>query len=267
MILDRFRLDGRVAVVTGAGRGIGAATAVALAEAGADVVIASRTRGDLDQVALSVSGTGRTALPVPSDLSKPHECAGLARAAIERFGRLDIVVNNVGGTMPRPLTSTTVEAMEEAFRFNVSSAHALTVAAAPHLVASGHGAVVNVTSTMGWAAGRGFAAYGTAKAALAHYTELTAWDLAPRVRVNAVAPGSVLTSALEVVASSKVLRESMEQATPLKRLGDPHDVAAAIVFLASDAAAYITGALINVDGGLNSPNLDLRLPDVQEAGA
>lgn len=263
MILDRFRLDDRVAVVTGAGRGLGAAIATAFAEAGADVLIASRTRAELGAVAEVVHGLGRRAHVVVADLAHPEATAELATAALETFGRLDIVVNNVGGTMPGPLLSTTAKSMRDAFTFNVATAHALTAAAVPVMLEhSGGGSIINITSTIGRLAGRGFAAYGTAKAALAHYTKLAALDLAPRIRVNAIAPGSMLTSALDVVAENEALRTPMERATPLRRLGDPEDVAAAAVYLASPAGSYLTGKVLEVDGGLTFPNLDLPLPDL-----
>jgi len=261
MILDRFRLSGQVAVVTGAGRGIGAATAVALAEAGADVVIASRTATQLDEIAARVRAAGQRAYVVAADLSDPAAAAALATAAVDEFGRLDLVVNNVGGAYPRPLLETTTDFLEEAFRFNVSTAHALTVAAAPALVQTG-GAVVNISSVMGRVSGRGFAAYGTAKAALAHYTRLAAADLAPRARVNAIAVGSVATSALEIVVGNPEIRERMENATPLRKIGEAEDIAATVVFLASRAGSYITGKVLEVDGGLQAPNLDLGLPDL-----
>ncbi|AXB43731.1 SDR family oxidoreductase [Amycolatopsis albispora] len=262
MILDRFRLTGRAAVVTGAGRGIGAATAVALAEAGADVVLSARTADQLREIAAQVEAAGRRAEVVPADLSDPAAAAALADAATGAFGRLDIVVNNVGGTLPRPLLETSPRFLEEAFRFNVSTAHALTRAAAPAMLAAGGGAVVNISSALGRVAGRGYLAYGTAKAALAHYTRLAAADLAPKIRVNAVAVGTVLTSALEVVAANPELKGRMEQATPLRRLGEPEDIAAAVLYLTSPAGAYVTGKLLEVDGGLQAPNLDLGLPDL-----
>ncbi|MEU7783332.1 SDR family oxidoreductase [Amycolatopsis sp. NPDC049159] len=261
MILDRFKLTDQVAVVTGAGRGIGAATAVALAEAGADVVIASRTAAQLEEVAARVSAAGRRAVTVPADLSTPDAAAALAETAVAKFGRLDLVVNNVGGTYPRPLLETTPDFLEEAFRFNVSTAHALTAAAAPALVKAG-GSVVNISSVMGRVSGRGFAAYGTAKAALAHYTRLAAADLAPKVRVNAISVGSVATSALEIVVGNPELKAKMESATPLGKIGEAEDIAATVVFLASRAGGYITGKILEVDGGLQTPNLELGLPDL-----
>ncbi|MGH9028189.1 MAG: SDR family oxidoreductase [Acidimicrobiales bacterium] len=244
MILDRFRLTDRSAVVTGAGRGIGAACAVALAEAGCDVVISSRTEEQLRVVAKSIEAAGRRALVVPADLSDLDAVGSLASAAKEAFGRLDIVVNNVGGTMPRPYLDTSPRFLEEAFHFNVSTAHALTRAAVPSMLEGGGGSVVSITSAMGRTQGRGFVAYGTAKAALAHFTRLAATDLAPRIRVNAIAVGSVATSALDIVLTDDDLRRTMEQATPLKRIGEPEDIAAAVVYLCSDAGAYVTGKVL-----------------------
>jgi 7-alpha-hydroxysteroid dehydrogenase len=270
MILDRFRVTGQAAVVTGAGRGIGAATAITLAQAGADVLISARTEDQLAKVAREIEAAGRRAVVVPADLTDLDVVASLAGAAAEAFGRLDIVVNNVGGALPRPFLATKPHHLADAFQFNVGIAHRLTQAAVPYLLASrdeaggnaGQGVVISISSVMGRVAGRGYLAYGTAKAALAHYTRLAAADLAPRIRVNAIAVGSVATSALDIVLTNDELRGRMEQATPLGRIGDPEDIAAAVLFLASSAGGYITGKVIEVDGGLSQPNLDLGLPDL-----
>jgi 7-alpha-hydroxysteroid dehydrogenase len=261
VILDRFRVTGRVAIVTGAGRGIGAATAVALAQAGADVVISARTEDQLHKVAREIEAAGRRAHVLPADLSDLDAAADLAKAAMDAFGRLDIVVNNVGGAMPRAFLETKPRHLENAFQFNVSVAHALTLAAVPHLLETS-GSVVNISSVMGRVPGRGYLAYGTAKAALAHYTRLAALDLAPRVRVNAIAVGSVATSALDIVMTNDELRTQMERNTPLGRIGEPDDIAATVLFLASPAGAYITGRVVEADGGIDAPNLDLGLPDL-----
>jgi 7-alpha-hydroxysteroid dehydrogenase len=263
VILDRFRLDNQVAVITGAGRGLGAATAVAFAEVGADVVISSRTGSELDEVAEQVRGLGRRAHVVVADLADTEATAALAQTAVDEFSRLDIVVNNVGGTMPNLLLNTSTKDLKAAFTFNVLTAHALLSAAVPLMLEhSGSGSVINITSTMGRLPGRGFAAYGTAKAALAHYTRLAALDLCPRIRVNAIAPGSILTSALEVVAGNDELRTQLEEATPMRRLGEQADIAAAAVYLASPAGAFLTGKTLEVDGGLIMPNLELPIPDL-----
>ncbi|MDA8341886.1 MAG: SDR family oxidoreductase [Actinomycetota bacterium] len=262
MILDRFRLEGQAAVVTGSGRGIGAATAVALAEAGADVVISARTETELHEIARRIEAAGRKAVVVAADLSDLEQAARLAEVAKVELGRLDIVVNNVGGTMPQAFLDTSPRDLEQAFHFNVSTAHALLRAAVPIMLEGGGGSAVNISSVMGRVAGRGFLAYGTAKAALAHYTHLAATDLAPKIRVNGIAVGSVATSALDIVMQSDELRQTMESATPLGRIGDPDDIASTVVFLASRAGSYVTGKVIPVDGGLQAPNLELGLPDL-----
>jgi len=266
MIGDFFRVDGRAAVVTGAGRGLGAAAAVALAEAGADVVISARSEEQLAKVAQEIEAAGRRAVVVPADLSDLDAAAGLAEAAVSAFGRLDIVVNNVGGAMPRPFLDTAPRHLSRAFEFNVATAHSLTRAAVPHLLAATENgttsAVINITSTVGRVAGRGYLAYGTAKAALAHYTRLAAADLAPRIRVNGIAVGAAATSALDIVVSDEGLRQQLEQSTPLARIGDPREVAAAVVYLAAPSGGYLTGKILEVDGGLQFPNVDLGLPDL-----
>lgn len=262
MLMDRFRMDGKVAIITGAGRGLGAAIAQGFADAGADVVISARTRDDLEAVAAGVRAVGRTAVVVPADLASADP-ADLVQAALNELGRIDVVVNNVGGAYPKPLLETTAEELEQAFSFNVSTAHRLVVAAAPHLLANDDGgSIINITSAVGRVPGRGFAMYGTVKAALAQYTRLAAMDLNPRVRVNAIAPGSIRTSALEIVAGDDRIRTSIEARTPLHRLGDPEDIAATALFLASDAGSYLTGKVIECDGGLIAPNFELPLADL-----
>ncbi len=264
-ILDRFAVTDQVAVVTGAGRGIGAATAVAFAEAGADVVVSARTGSQLEAVADRVRAAGRRALVVPADLSDTDAVAALAQAAYDEFGRLDTVVNNVGGTVPNAFLDTDVAYLEEAFHFNVSTAHALSRAAVPLMLKGPDGAqksIVNISSMMGRASGRGYLAYGTAKAALAHWARLAAADLAPRIRVNGIFVGSVMTSALEFVAGVPELMQQMETRTPLGRVGEAEDVAAAALYLSSRAGQYVTGKMLEVDGGIQEPNLDLGLPDL-----
>ena len=174
MILDRFRVTDQVAIVTGSGRGIGAASAVALAEAGADIVLSARTEEQLREVARRVEATGRRAAVVAGDLTDVELMGSLADTAHQAFGRVDIVVNNLGGTMPRPLLDTSPRALEEAFHFNVGAGHALVRAAVP-LMLEGRapgGAIVNISSVMGHVGARGYLAYGTVKGALEQYTRL-----------------------------------------------------------------------------------------------
>jgi 7-alpha-hydroxysteroid dehydrogenase len=257
-----MRLDDRVAVVTGAGRGLGRACALAFAEAGADVVLAARTEPDLAAVASEIVALGRQAEVVVGDMSDLEVIAGLAGVARTRFGRLDVVVNNVGGWMPRGFLETSPGNMERAFHFNVATAHALTRASVPLMLEGGGGTVVSMSSAMGRLPDRGYVAYGTAKAALAHWTRLAARDLAPRIRVNAVAVGAAVTPALDIVVTDDSLRAAVEAATPLRRLADASEIAAAVLFLASPASSYVTGKILEVDGGAEQGTLDLGLPDL-----
>lgn len=262
MILDRFKIDGQVAIVTGAGRGIGAASAIALAECGADVLIAARTQSQLDVVAEQVRSLGRRCVTVACDLSDLDAVASLASVAADELGRIDVLVNNVGGSMPRPVLDTSPRFLEEAFHFNVSTAHALVRAAVPTMLETEGGSIVNISSVIGRVSGRGYVAYGTAKAALSHYTRLVAKDLAPRIRMNAVGVGSTATSALDIVTSTPELKSTMEDLTPLGRLGTVEDIATAVVYLATPAGGYVTGKIVEVDGGIDVPNLDFGLPDL-----
>jgi len=261
-VLERFRVDGQAAIVTGAGRGIGAACALALAEAGAHMVLASRTESQLAAVAGEVERLGRRAVVAPVDVNDNDAVASLVDRALAELGRVDIVVNNAGGAMPRPLLDTSPGYLERAFHFNVTSAFVLSKAAVPHMVERGGGAIVNISSTMGRLRDRGMLAYGTAKAALAHMTRLMAADVAPKVRVNAIAVGSVATSALQVVLEDDSMRDEMIRNTPLRRLGEPEDIALAALYLASPAGSFVTGKVFEVDGGLEAPNLPLGLPDL-----
>ncbi len=262
MILDLFRLDGKVALITGAGRGIGAASAQALAECGANVVVAARTQSDLDAIAKKVAATGQRAITIAGDLADLDVVRSLVTAARDEFGRVDIVVNNVGGTIPLPFLDTSPEYLEEAFHFNVTTAHTLNLEAVPLMLEHDGGAIVNISSVMGRVAGRGYSAYGATKAALSHYTRLISKDLAPRIRVNAIAAGSTATSALEIVTSTPELKSMMEGLTPLHRIADPDEIAAGVLYLASRAGAFLTGKVLEIDGGTDIPSLDFALPDL-----
>jgi 7-alpha-hydroxysteroid dehydrogenase len=261
-VLDRFQLTDKTAIVTGSGRGIGAACALAFAEAGADVVLAARTKEQLDEVAAQVQGHGRRAVVVPCDVSDTANLAELVDRAMGELGRIDVVVNNAGGAMPQAFLDTSEKALEGAFHFNVTTAFTLTKLAVPHMLAGDGGSVINISSAMGRLTDRGYVAYGTAKGALSHMTRLMASDLAPRVRVNAIAVGSVATSALEIVLNNEELRTQMIDRTPLKRLGETDDIAIAALYLASRAGSFVTGKIFEVDGGIEYPNLELGLPDL-----
>ena len=260
-MLDAFAVTGKVAVITGGGRGIGAACARTLAAAGADVAITARTPEQLEIVANEVRALGRRAFVFPADVNELDQLDAFVAATVAELGGIDIVVNNAGGSMPRPFLDTSAGFMERAFHFNVTTAFALTKAATPQLLER-NGSVVNISSAIGRLRDRGFVAYGTAKAALTHMTRLLAADLAPKVRVNAIAVGSTATSALETVLSNDELHDEMVRRTPLQRLGEPEDIALAALYLCSPAASWITGKILEVDGGLEEANLELGLPDL-----
>ena len=260
-MLDAFSLDGKIAIITGGGRGIGAACARTFAAAGADIAISARTPDQLELVADEVRALGRRAFVFPADVNELDQLEAFAAATVAELGGIDLVVNNAGGSMPRPFLDSSPGYLERAFHFNVTTAFALTKAATPQLLERG-GSVVNISSAIGRLRDRGFVAYGTAKAALTHMTRLMAADLAPKVRVNAIAVGSTATSALETVLDNQAIHDEMVRRTPLQRLGEPEDIALAALYLSSPAASWITGKILEVDGGLEEANLEMGLPDL-----
>jgi len=262
LILDRFRLDGKVAIVTGAGRGIGAGIALAFAEAGADVAVASRTQAEIDAVAARIRTLGRRAIALPCDVMQRPELEALVERTAKELGGVDLVVNNAGGAPWKPFLQTSERMFEEAYRFNVTSAFLLSRFAVPRMLERGGGSILNVSSAMGRVTDRGFSAYGAAKAALSHLTRLLATELAPRVRVNALAVGAVETSALAPFLQAEGMREKMESLTPLGRIGRTEDIAAAALWLVSDAGSWVTGKVVEVDGGQETTNFPIKLPDV-----
>jgi len=261
-VLERFRLDGRVALVAGAGRGIGAASALALADAGADVAVLARNAEQLEGVAEQIRAMGRRAVAIPTDANDPAAVHTAVERVAAELGRIDVVVNVVGGAMPRPFLNTRDDDLRNSFEHNVLSGVRLVREAVPHLLAVGGGSVVMISSAIGHNVGRGYLAYGAAKASLDHAVRLMAADLSPRIRVNAVAPGAILTEALEVVAANPEIKAAIEDATPLRRLGEPDDIAAAVLYLASSAASYVTGQVLAVDGGVLTTNFALPIPDL-----
>jgi 7-alpha-hydroxysteroid dehydrogenase len=262
MILDRFKLDGRVVVVTGSGRGIGRAVAVACAEAGAEVVCSARTREQVDDTVAQIESFGGRALALTCDVTDEAQRAALPDQAIEKFGRLDVLVNNVGGWLPQPALETSDKDFEQAFRFNVLTAFSLTRTAVPKMVqTAGSGAVINISSVAGIEPWPAFSAYGTAKAAMNFLTKEMAQDFAPKVRVNAIACGSIETDALASILDDD-LRHTMESMTPMARIGRVEDIAACAVYLASPASSYVTGEIVGVNGGLNGLNMSMPRADL-----
>ena len=248
-LLDRFRLDGRVAVVTGSGQGIGRAIAWGLADAGCDVVVNARRRDDLDQTAAGVAERGRRAIVVDGDIRDRSD--EVADRAVAELGRLDVWVSNVGGSdekTVRDLVDTPDDVWRAQLELNLTTAFQGARAAARHMAAGG--VIINIASGAGTRGSPRTGPYAAAKAGMLNLNQTLALELAGRgIRVNAVSPGPVATEAfLEVLGVADQLDE-LGRTIPLGRLGTPDDIAAAVVFLASPAAEWVTGQNLLVAGG------------------
>jgi len=243
-------LSGKSAVVTGGSRGIGRAIVTRLAEQGADVCFSfRRDQAAADEVAAAITALGRHALPVQADVTDPAAAEALIKAATCEFAKIDILVNNAGITRDDLIMRMSTEAWREVLETNLFGAfYTLKAVTRPMLKARG-GRIINITSVSGQAGQTGQANYSAAKAGLIGLTKASARELASRgITVNAVAPGFVLTELTKDLPPE--LQAQITDRTPLGRFGTPEDISAAVCFLASDEAAYITGQVLAVDGGL-----------------
>lgn len=251
-ILDRFKLDGKVAVVTGASSGLGVAFAQALAEAGADLVLGARREERLPETGALVTSVGKKWVARKTDVTNPDDCKQLIELAIKTYGRVDILVNNAGIGTAIPATHETPEQFKSVIDTNLMGCYWMAQEFARQN--KGGGSIVNISSVLGMrTGGLPQAAYASSKAGLIGLTrDLAAqWTARKGIRVNAIAPGFFPSEMSDTLPKESV--ELIKMLTPAGRLGDPMELAATLVWLVSDAASYVTGTTIPVDGGFVSP--------------
>jgi 2-deoxy-D-gluconate 3-dehydrogenase len=247
-IIDSFRLDGRVALVTGAGRGIGEGIALGLAEAGADLALVSRTQSELERVAEAVRALGRRAVVVPCDVGDVAAIPAAVQRVAEAFGHIDILVNCAGIQRRMTVLEATVEGWEQVINTNLRSAYFMTQAVGKRMVKQRRGKVISIASMTAYRGFHTISPYGISKASLANFTKYLAVEWAPyNIQANAIAPGWITTPMTAQMDDDRI--QWVCEHVPQGKFGQPRDVAGLAVFLASPASDYITGQTIPVDGG------------------
>ena len=246
------RLNGKVALITGAGRGIGAATARLFAQEGAAVVLAARSADEVNQVAAAITADGGTALAVATDVADADAMRALVTQTVATYGRLDVAVNNAGVALGnKPLTEVSEELFDQTIAVNLKGVFLALKYEIPAMLANGGGAIVNMSSTVGLVGSNaGIAPYIASKHGVVGLTKAAALEYAAqRIRVNAIAPGTTATSVNEHWLGNSQIRERIIATIPVGRVGEPRDVAEAALWLCSDASSYLTGVILPVDGG------------------
>ena len=243
-----FRLDGQVAVITGAAAGIGRAIAETFAAAGAAVVVSDRNAESAAVVAEAIVKHGGRVIGVACDVTKEEDLARLVSETVAKFGKLTVLVSNAGGGGPKPFDMPMAD-FRRAFDLNVFSLFRLAQLAAPEMEQSGGGSILAITSMAGENTNQRMASYGASKAAANHLIRNIAFDLGPMgIRVNGIAPGATRTAALESVLNEEI-EKTMLLHTPIHRLGEPQDMANAALYLCSPAASWVSGQILTVSGG------------------
>jgi NAD(P)-dependent dehydrogenase (short-subunit alcohol dehydrogenase family) len=266
MITDEYRVDGKVAIVTGAGRGIGKAIALVMAEAGANVSVVARTREQVEQTAEDIRKLGRKALAIPADVSREEQVKKVVEQTISQFGKIDILVNNAGIAVRKPIAllpgekmsvwggtkdeAQTVEEWQRVMDVNLTSAFLFAQAVGPHMMKQRRGKIINTSSTCADEGLPGISAYSASKAGLSTFTRCLASEWGPfNINVNAIAPGMIVTEMTEHHFKDPKNTAAFLERIPLGRLGQPRDVALLVLFLAAEASDYLTGQTFTVDGG------------------
>jgi NAD(P)-dependent dehydrogenase (short-subunit alcohol dehydrogenase family) len=249
--MELFSLEGKVSVVTGASRGIGRAIALGLADAGSNVAVAARTESDLETLVKEIEGLGRNALSVPTDVLDRTAIETLLDRAIDELGGLDVLVNNAGGTrFVAPITTLRPEGWDKIIDLNLNAVFHATQLAAQRMIDRGGGSIIQISSVAGVQGAEGLSFYSAAKAGVRLMTQAVARELASSgVRLNSIAPGWIATDLNANMWSDEGIRQSMEGMIPMGRFGRAEEIVGPAVFLASDAASFVTGATLVVDGG------------------
>jgi 7-alpha-hydroxysteroid dehydrogenase len=252
MILDAFKLTGKTALITGAGKGIGEGITLAFAEMGANVICVARSQDDLEKVATKAREFGVEATAISCDVTKEEQLQALVDQVTEQYGKLDILINNAGapGKGYGPMTEVTKSRFEHTLGINLTSVYALTQLCLPLLKTAESASIVNVSSALAWMVDRNFAAYAAAKAGVNQLTRVMAYELAPNIRVNGIAPGAVDTPATHFIKQNEAMHKATTRWIPLSRMGDPLDIALGALYLASPASGFVTGKIIDIDGGM-----------------
>ena len=247
-VIDRFRLNGQVTLVTGAGAGIGRAIAKVFAAAGSAVAVTDLKNETAEAVAAEIRQAGGKAIGLACNVTKEDDLSAAVDAAVKAFGKLTILVNNAGGGGPKPFDMPMSD-FEWAYQLNVFSLFRLTQLSAPHMQKAGGGAILNISSMAGENKNIRMSSYGSSKAAVNHLTRNVAFDLGPMgIRVNCIAPGAIKTDALAKVMTPDI-EKAMLKHTPLGRLGEADDIANAALFLCSPASSWVSGQVLTVSGG------------------
>jgi len=255
--LSKFSLKDKVGIVTGAGRGVGKGVALGFADVGADLVVVARTTADIEATAAEIREKGRKALAVTGDVRKSDQIENLIQKTLEEFGRIDILVNNAGGTFCISAMDMSENAWDAIVRENLKPVFICSKAVARVMLDQNKGSIVNISSQAGRGASPRVSAYGASKAGIINLTQTLAIEWAPYVRVNCIAPGWIESpgvkgkrrTAEEEDADASARLDELARSIPLGRVGQPEDIAAAAIYLASDAAEWVTGITIDVAGG------------------
>ena len=251
MSTDRFSLEGKVAIVTGASRGIGRAIATGFAEAGADIAVAARNENDLETLVKEIDELGRRAIAVPTDVTDRAAIQNLVDRTIEEFGHLDVLVNNAGGSrFTAPIVALRPDGWEKVIKLNLDSVFHATQIGAQAMLASGGGSIIQMSSVAGIEGAPTLSFYSAAKGGVRLMSQAVAKELAQSgVRVNSIAPGWISTDLNAALRADENLQKYMESTVPMGRFGEVEEIVGAAIYLASDASSYVTGTTLVIDGG------------------